>query len=316
MGNTYSSKWPLLWIAAFMVVFPFSSCSNKKQPVVDGEKIREYANALYNRELYVQAIQEYQRYLDLYDIDEKQSANINFIIGNIYFDRLYDYENAMASYLKIKHVFPESDILPQVDKRIVACLERLQRTADAKQALDEATSLEPENIVESQPGTVIAKIGDREITSGDLKYAIGQLPDYLQSQFEDREGRINFLRQFVATELFYDAAKRKELDKDKDVIEGTFQSQKSLMVQKYLEEEISNQIQISNDDVELYYKANKENYAEKDDQGNVKSQKPFEEVQQNVAEDLVREKQQKVYEELLQRMMTAEKVEIYEDLVN
>lgn len=308
-----------LWIPIIIlltILFVWGGCSNTKQPAVDGEKIREYANALYNRELYDQAVREYQRYLDLYDVDEQQSANINFVIGNIYFDRLNDYENAMAYYLKVKHVYPESDVLPQVDKRIVACLERLQRTADAKQALDEATALEPESVVQSQPGTVIAKIGDREITSGDLKYAIGQLPEYLQSQFEDKQGKINFLQQYVATELFYDAAKRKELDQDKDVIEGAFQAKKSLMVQKYLEEEIASQIQISSDDVELYYKANQENYAEKDEQGNIKHQKPLDEVQQEVAEDLAREKQQKAIDALLQRMMTAEKVEIYTDLVN
>jgi tetratricopeptide (TPR) repeat protein len=297
------------------VIFHFMECSKKRQPSTSGEKVREYANVLYNRELYSQAIREYQRYLDYYDVDNQQRANINFIIGNIYFDRVHDYENAMAYYLKIKHMFPESNILPQVDKQIVACLERLQRSADAKQALDEATNLEPESVPKSHPGSVIAKIGDREITSGDLKYHIGQLPDYLQSQFRNKEARVNFLKQFVATELFYDAAKRKGLEKDKDVVEGTFQAKKSLMVQKYLEEEIANQIQISSDDFQLYYKANKDKYVEKDDQGNVKRQKSYEEVQKQVSEDLVREKQQKAYEALLERMMTAEKVKVYEDLV-
>jgi len=277
--------------------------------------VREYANALYNRELYPQAVREYQRYLDLYDVDDEQRANINFVIGNIYFDRLHDYENAMAFYLKVKHVFPESPILPQVNRRIVTCLERLQRSADAKQALDEATSLEPETVQTSHPGTVIAKIGYREITSGDLDHHIGQLPEYLQSQFTDRKAKLNFLRQFVATELFYDAAKRKELDQDKDVVEGTFQAKKSLMVQKYLQEEIADQIHISNDDIELYYKANKDKYVERDEKGNVKRQKPLDEVRKKVAEDLMRENQQKAYEELLQRMMTAEKVEIYDDRV-
>ncbi|MBN2030340.1 hypothetical protein JW824_08855 [bacterium] len=305
-----------LWIALFVIFFIFFGCSNTRQPSVDGEKVREYANALYNRELYDQAIREYQRYLDLYDVDKAQCANINFIIGNIYFDRLNDYENAMAYYLKVKHIYPESDVLPQVDKRVVTCLERLQRTADAKQALDEATALEPESIVQPQPGTVIAKIGDREITSGDLEYAIGQLPEYLRSQFEDKQGKINFLQQYIANELFYDAAKREELDLDKDVIDGAFQAKKSLMVQKYLEEQIASQIQISADDVDLYYKANKEKYTEKDEGGDIIRQKPFEEVQQEVAEDLALEKQQKALDALLQRMMTAEKVEIYDDLVN
>lgn len=305
-----------LSITLFIVFFIVNGCSNTNQPAVDGEKVREYANALYNRELYDQAIREYQRYLDIYDVDEQQRANVNFIIGNIYFDRLADYENAMAFYLKVKHIFPESNVLPQVDKRIVACLERLQRTADAKQALDEATALEPESVVQSQPGTVIARIGDREITSGDLEYAIEQLPEYLQSQFEDKQGKMNFLQQYIANELFYDAAKRQELDQDKNVIEGTFQAKKSLMVQKYLENEIASQIEISIDDVDLYYRANKDNYTEKDEEGNVIRQKPFEEVQQEAAEDLVLEKQQKALDDLLERMMTAEKVEIYNDLIN
>jgi tetratricopeptide (TPR) repeat protein len=290
-------------------------CSEKQKPGIKSDKQREYANALYNRELYDQSVTEYQRYLDLYHVDNQQQANINFIIGNIYFDRLHDYENSLAYYLKVRHIFPESNLMPQVDKQIVQCLERLERSADAKQALDEATSLDLEKIPESRPGTVIARIGDREITSGDLKHHLGQLPEYLQSQFKEKDSRIDFLKQYVATELFYDAAKRKGLDNEKDVIEGAFQAKKSLMVQKYLQDEISSQLDISEDDVELYFKANKEKYAEKDDKGNVIKEKSLQEVQKQVAEDMVREKQEKLYGELLKRMMTTAKVEIYDDLV-
>jgi len=293
----------------------FIGCSNQNKPNLDGEKVRDYANALYNRELYPQAVREYQRYLDLYDVNVQQRANINFIIGNVHFDRLHNYEDAMSYYLKVKHVFPESDLMPNVNKRIVACLERLQRSADAKQALDEATSMDPQTPITSRPGTVLAKIGEREITSGDLKHHIGQLPDYLQSQFTDRKVKIEFLRQLVATELFYDAAKRGGLDKNSEVIDGAFQAKKSLMVNKYLQNEIAGQIQISPDDVELYFKAHQDQYVEKDDKGNVKRQKTFSETQQQVAEDLARERQQKAYNELLQRMMTAENVKIYDDLV-
>ena len=290
-------------------------CSQKSGPNIDGEKIRAYANVLYNRELYPQAVQEYQRYLDFYHLDEQQRANINFVVGNVYFDRLHDYENAMAYYLKVKHIFPESNLMTQVNKRIVSCLERLQRSADAKQALDEATSLDPDQVQESRPGTAVARIGDRQITSGDLDHHIDQLPDYVKTQIKDKEAKLNFLQQFVATELFYDAAKRMEMEKNKDVIEGTFQAKKSLMVQAYLQKEISEQVQFKPEDLELYYKANKEKYAEKDDKGNVKKQKSLQEVQQEAAEDMMREKQQKAYDELLQRMMRTEKVEIYDDLV-
>jgi hypothetical protein len=120
----------------------------------------------------------------------------------------------------------------------------------------------------------------------------------------------------MAAELFYDAAKRKGLDNDKDVIEGTFQTKKSLMVQKFLGEEIAGQVKISDDDVELYYKANLDRYAEKDDKGKVKRQKSFQEVQRQAAEDLVRDRQQKAYEEIVARMLNAENVQIFDDRVD
>ncbi len=302
-------------IAIIVILSVFAGCSQKQGPNISDEKVREYANALYNRELYPQAVAEYQRYLDLYDVDETQRANIHFIIGNIYFDRLHDYENAMAHYLKVKHVFPDSQILPQVDKQIIACLERLDRSADAKQALDEATSLEPDAAPKSLPGTVVARIGDREITTGDLAHHIGQLPDYVRSQVADPKAKTEFLRQLVATELFYDAAKRKGLESDKDVVEGAFQARKSLMVQKYLQDEIASQIHIEDNDISLFYEAHKDRYTEKDEKGAVKRQKSLAEVRKTVAEDLLRERQQQAYEALIQRMMRTEKVEIYDDLV-
>ena len=156
---------------SMIIISVLAGCSQTEKQSIPGEKVREYANALYNRELYQQAVDEYQHYLDNYTIEDEVRANINDIVGNIYFERLYDYENALARYLKVKHLFPESNLESQVSKRIVACLERLQRSEDAKQALDEAASLVPDSVT-SRPGTVIAKIGDRDITTGDLKYQI------------------------------------------------------------------------------------------------------------------------------------------------
>ncbi|MEJ2628234.1 MAG: hypothetical protein P8078_06735 [bacterium] len=305
----------VILIILMITITVLVGCSQTKKPAVSGEKVREYANALYNRELYQQAVDEYQHYLDTYTVDNKVRANIHFIMGNIYFERLHDYENALAQYLKVKHLFPQTNLESQINKGIVACLERLQRSEDAKQALDEAASLEHDS-VPSRPGAVIAKMGDREITSGDLKYQIGQLPEYIRSQIEKPEDKLEFLQQYIATELFYDAAKRQGLDNNKEVIEGTFQAKKNLMVQKYIENEIASNMDITPEDVEMYYKANKEKYADKDEKGNIKRQKPFSEAKQQVAQDLVREKQQNKYNELIQRMMKTEGVKIYSDRIN
>jgi len=302
-------------LAWLLILGLISGCSKGKKPPIESDKIREYANALYNRELYRQAIDEYRYYLDNYDVDKKQRANINYIIGNIYFDRLKDYENALAYYLKIKHIFPESGLLNEVNKKIVACLERLERSADAQQALEEAASLSPEQVKKARPGVVIAKIGDREITQGDLNFEINRLPLDIRSQYSDKEKKLQFLKQYIATELLYNTAKRKGLDRDKDVIEGTFQAKKALMVQKLLEEEIGKSVKIEDSDIQLYYKANRDKYAERDKKGNIKRYRPLSEVRSQVAQDLLRERQMEAYQKLIERLMKAEDVKIYEDLV-
>ncbi|MFQ5823685.1 MAG: hypothetical protein ACE5JB_06485 [bacterium] len=296
-----------------IIILFVSGCQQKSEPKIEGSRIREFANVLYNRQLYHQALDEYTYYLTNYILSDDESANINYIIGDIYFERLKDYENALAYYLKIKHFYPESPLSDEVSKKIVECLERLERSADAQQALEEAALLEPSQARPRRPGAVIAKIGKKEITMGDLDHEINQLPPYMKSQISDKSKKIEFLKQYIATELLYDTAKRKGLDKDKEVIDAAFQAKKNFMVQMLLKEEISQNVNIHDSDVELYYKANKEKYAKKDKEGKIIEIRPFEEVKTQVMQDLIRERQQEVYDQLVQRMMRAEAVKIYED---
>ena len=123
-----------------------TACSTGKKNAVDGAKVREYAADLMNRALFKQAVNEYERYLNDYSVDETEQANITFIVANTYFDRLKNYEEALAAYLKIKHLYPESKLIEQVNKRIIACLERLDRSTDAQQALDETVQADPAKV--------------------------------------------------------------------------------------------------------------------------------------------------------------------------
>jgi tetratricopeptide (TPR) repeat protein len=290
-----------------------AACSKSPQNL-SGERVREFANVLYNRELYKQAIAEYERYLHDYPLDEREQASVSYTIGNIYFDRVHDYESALAYYLRVQELYPNSELVKETGKRIVECLERLQRSADAQQALEESTFLDTSQVTKKRPGEVIAKIGIREITSGDLDYEIKRLPPYVQSQMNDKNKRIEFLRQFIATELLYDTAKRKGLEKSAEVVEAAFQAKKGLMVQKLLEEEIAGKVNYNDSDLELYFRANQSRYAKSDSAG--KNPPPaFADFKSQVTQDYVREKQQQIYNELLDRMMRAEAVRIYDDKV-
>ena len=176
--------------------------------------------------------------------------------------------------------------------------------------------LDPDQAKPKRPGTVIAVMGKRKITTGDLAFEINQLPPYVKTQLQDKQKKVDFLKSFIATELLYDTAKRKGLDRDKEVIEATYQAKKNIMVQKLLQELISNEVNVKEEDIELYYKANSRNYAEKDSAGKVVAARPLEAVKTQVMQDLIQERQQKAYERLFERMIRAESVEIYEDKID
>jgi tetratricopeptide (TPR) repeat protein len=294
------------------------ACQSSSKPALPAEKKREVANALYNQELYEQAIEEYRDYLRSYSPDEKEQANISYQIANIYFDRLKDYENALAYFIRAKHLDPHANFQAQIGKKMVECLERLHRSTDARQVIAQTSALDESQKPQSHPGDIVAKIGEQEITTGDLAYQINQLPEYLRGQFQEPARKEEFLKQYIAQELLYESAKRKGLDQDKEVIEGLYQAKKTLMSEKLLKEEIEEEAGLdkyNNSDVETYYNANKERYAEKDEKGKIKRIKPFPEVARQAAQDFAQEKRQEAYQRIIERLMKAEQVVVYEDKI-
>lgn len=294
----------------------FHGCDNKNEPVLSADKKVNLANTYYNNELFGAAIREYTEYLAQYEMDDSRRANTYYTIANIYFERLNDYNKALENYLRIKYLYPESNLQREVGKKIVNCLERLERSQDAQRILNKETALKPEEVAEHKPDEVIAKIGDKTITQGDLDFEIKQLPPYIQSQINTRDKKIEFLQQYIAEELLYDSAKRKGLENDREVLAGTFRAKKRLMSQKILAEELEGKIDIKEADVELYFKANKEKYVEKDERGKMIRQKSFQECAQQVAQDLFLKRQEEAYKVLITRLNKAENVMIYEKKVH
>ncbi|MGD9898578.1 MAG: hypothetical protein AB7T22_05570 [Calditrichaceae bacterium] len=296
--------------------FMITSCSQGKNESVSEESRLKLANAYYTNGLYTAAVDEYLAYIRDSKPDASRSANTYYTIANIYFDRIGDYGKALEFYFKVKYLFPESSLQGDVGKQIVSCLERLKRSTDAARIYEQEAALDKSTVKEHRDGAVLAKIGSRELTQGDLDFEISKMPAYVREQFSDKNKKREFLKQYILQELLYDSAKRQGFDQEKDVIEGTFRAQKSLMAEKLLQKEMESQIKkIEPADVELYYKANKENYTEKDKDGKIIGQKPFSEVRQQAAQDLAMEKQQQAYQSLADRLMKAQKVQIYENRI-
>jgi tetratricopeptide (TPR) repeat protein len=304
-----------LFLFCIVLTVTLAGCSKHSGPAIPEDKKVELANKYYEAYLYEAAIQEYLDYVNTYPLDQNRQANIYYTIANIYFEKIRDYNKALEFFYRVKYLYPESNLQSDVGKRIVNCLERLQRSQDAQRTLEKEAALQPEKVQEHRPGEIVATMGNKNITLGDLEFEISQLPPYLQTQFTARAKKLEFLQQYIVGELLYDSAKRKGLENDKEIIEGTFQAQKRLMAQKILGEEIQSKVNISQADVELYYKANKDKYTEKDDKGKVIRQKSFQETAQQAAQDLSLEKQQEAYQELVARLMQSENVTIFEQRI-
>jgi hypothetical protein len=99
------------------------------------------------------------------------------------------------------------------------------------------------------------------------------------------------------------------------VVDGAFQARKALMVRRLLQDKVADRINVSEGDIDLYYRAHREDYAEKNDKGKVVREKPFSEVQQQVAQDLYRDKYQRAFQELIGGMIQSEGVQFFDDQV-
>jgi len=74
---------------------------------------RDYTNILQGQGLYKKAIEAYRRYLTMGRLETDKQANIHYLIANIYREKLHDYEEAMAEYLRVKHLTPQSTLIPR-----------------------------------------------------------------------------------------------------------------------------------------------------------------------------------------------------------
>lgn len=238
------------------------------------ERQREYADALFNQKLYIQAINEYVKLLDLYDLDDNLRADINYKIGNIFYEQVGDYRNAMSFFLKVKYVFRESDLVDEANRKIIASLEWLGRPGEAASVLEETTSSnEPasDSPFERLPGDTVAIIDGKVLTSGDFErlfeYYYNAIPDDQKNEENLRNSKLVFLGDYVKSEVLYNSAKRRSFDTDQEIMDVAFLQKKQLMIEKLMQNDIYVKVNIEESEVEKYYEENKEKLIQRDPDG-------------------------------------------------
>ena len=312
----------LFFILIVCAQFVLVGCSeNKSVKPPDASSRISLAAKLIDKGLNDEAVTEYEAAIKSPTISAQKRSNLCYLIANIYFEKEKDYQKALAYYVRAKHHDPQSPVLQKITERTVTCLERIGRSLDAQNVLSNATYLAGEE-TRNFPGKIVAQIGDRKITMGELDNEIQKLPPEEQKRFlYDDAVKLNFLRQYVGNKLMYQMAKRAGYDKDEKIRQRLDDLEKMLMIQKLYKERVSDIVKITPEEVQLYFKAHKDEFAKPETRqvaGGTTQTKPVSESEifqrnaRKIVAMLQAEKARKLEVKLLEQLMRSENVIIFE----
>jgi parvulin-like peptidyl-prolyl isomerase len=142
-------------------------------------------------------------------------------------------------------------------KRTAIIVLALAALACSKQSEEEPADAEwpKHGLSEAQANEVLAKVGDRTITVGELADRLASQSPYLQARFESPERRKEFLDNLVRYELLVYEAKRRGYADDPEVVSA----RRNIMIQELIKQEVDEPLEseeISDEVVQAEYEAN------------------------------------------------------------
>jgi peptidyl-prolyl cis-trans isomerase C len=260
----------------------------------EGTLYRELANKLKSVGIAEEAARQYENYFNTAQTDKRTRSNIAYTLGKLYMEE-ENYEKALSWFYRVDIIDPNTPLKSEVGSKIVHCLETLERFHAAEYALEARSSLQENQQEETKGNKVVAEIGNDRITLREVDEAIDELPPWMKEQFKGKEKKVEFMKKYVADELFYRKAKKLEYDKDGELRKKSTQFMKQLMINKILEEEIKDKIAIEEDDLKNYFKANQNRYKERAQAQIYLIKAGMEEIAKNILKEL---KQGKDFSEL------------------
>jgi len=108
---------------------------------------------------------------------------------------------------------------------------------------------------------VLAKIGNREITTEDIRFFLRNVDPRISSQFAGPEGVKQLLAQLSEQELFYLDAVEKGLDKETEFV-TELERVKSNLLKQYALSKLINSVTVNEVEMKKYYNENKEEFVE------------------------------------------------------
>lgn len=291
----------VLFIAVVTTVIV--SCDNEP----DGESAelvemrKSLAGELRDNRLYSAAIEEYRRILDNSTIDQPTRASINYLIARIYFEDLQEYEQAAAYYMRARALDPDGSFVDEASRKLVAALEKMGRTLDARRQLSSLTDVDA---VQPKKGDVqVARVGGVPIWRSQIENEIQSLPPEMQQQFGTVAARVQFMHSYVAQELLYRAAVREDYGNDPEIKRRQHQLYRKLLTDQYVVDKVMPNVQVDTSDVHNYYLVHRTDRYQS---------APYDSVRATVFLDYQREKMGQAFGEYIDRLALVERVEFFD----
>ena len=106
--------------------------------------------------------------------------------------------------------------------------------------------------------TILVSIGDTQITISDFNERIANLPERYREIVSKRKDE--YLAELINDTLLYQEALRQGMDKDEDVLRVLEEARKKILIARLLEDKVDRTITVTDEDMNNYYTAHKEEY--------------------------------------------------------
>ncbi len=272
------------------------------------EQWRSYAVYLEGKDLPAESLHAYEHYIEIAPLTDAERAKVCFAMGSLAAD-IEDYQKALAYLYQSEMLAPESEMKPDIDKKVVMCLDRLGRTTDLRRELRNRSGAQ-HSVADVGPNeTVIAEYGNVVFTDRDLEQELQKLPPVSRARLDSPDAKADFVRNLIARRLMVDKALRRELDKDPAIEKQLVAQRDALLVQRLVDDRLKGQPEPTTDDLKQYYKANSDRFKSAD----ADEAPPFEQVRDRVARMMKAQAVQDAVNQLISDTLDERGVKFYPD---
>ncbi|MCB1057516.1 MAG: hypothetical protein KDD11_18605 [Acidobacteria bacterium] len=258
------------------------------------------------------AAELFEDYLSTSQEPAEARAKIAYSLGTTYLENGQP-EEALRWFYEAE-TLGAGDLSDEVSKKVVHSLELLGRPHAAQAALDARTRLDDSGseVRRSDADPVVARVGQDEIRRSDVDRALDQMPPQAAQALSTPEHREELLRQLVADRLLWRKAVKLEYDRDPEVERRSTDLLRQLAINRMVEHEVFDKLQIDAADLETFFKAHQDRYTPQPAKDGETPKPPtLDQVRPQVERDYRRFKVQSAYEEMVQQEMQAADVELF-----